>query len=61
MRIEPGDWIVADLDGVVVVPSHQMEKVKELCRKGRAVDELCKADIKAGRGVAETFKKYRGQ
>ncbi|KAG8829872.1 hypothetical protein FRC17_005876 [Serendipita sp. 399] len=59
--INPGDWIVADLDGVVVIPRHQMEAVRELCRKGREIDERCKQDIIAGLGVAESFKKHRGK
>jgi regulator of RNase E activity RraA len=58
--VSPGDWIVADQDGVVVVPVEMIETVKQVCRLGRVVDEKCKVDIKAGKGVAETFKKYRG-
>ncbi|KAG8824643.1 hypothetical protein FRC19_001365 [Serendipita sp. 401] len=61
VTINPGDWIVADLDGVVVIPRDQMEAVRELCRKGREVDERCKRDIIAGLGVAESFKKHRGK
>lgn len=57
--VKPGDWIVADQDGVVVIPFGMMEKVKNGCEKGRQVDELCKKGIIAGNGVANTFKMYR--
>jgi regulator of RNase E activity RraA len=59
--VRPGDWIVADQDGVVVVPIDMMEQVNNACRKGRELDESCKAAIIAGEGVAATFKKYRGK
>jgi regulator of RNase E activity RraA len=59
--VRPGDWIVADQDGVVAVPVEMMEQVNNACRKGREVDEACKAAIISGEGVAATFKKYRGK
>jgi regulator of RNase E activity RraA len=58
--VRPRDWIVADVDGVVVVPSEQMQAVKDLCKASREVDERCRIDIAAGKGIQETFKKHRG-
>jgi len=58
--VRPGDWIVADQDGVVSIPITMMDDVRETCRSGREVDERCKEAIIAGEGVAATFKKYRG-
>lgn len=60
VEVRPGDWIVADDDGVVCIPLELMGKVKELCRVGREVDKRCKEDIEAGKGIEETFKKWRG-
>ena len=59
VMIEPGSWMVADQDGVVVIPIGMMESVKQLCEKGRRVDELCKNGIIEGKGVQETFNQYR--
>ena len=58
--IEPGDWVLADEDGVVCVPKALEAQVVELATKGRAVDALCMEDILKGRGIAETFKDRRG-
>lgn len=58
--VYPADIILADVDGVVVVPRAQVMEVVELAKKGREVDARCLEDLKQGKGVAETFKKHRG-
>ncbi|CAO1628480.1 unnamed protein product [Jaminaea pallidilutea] len=59
--VHPADLILADVDGVVVVPRAEVLKVVELAEKGRQVDAKCLEDIKAGRSVADTFKEHRGK
>ncbi|OBZ70560.1 4-hydroxy-4-methyl-2-oxoglutarate aldolase [Grifola frondosa] len=61
VHIQPGDWMVADEDGIVCVPVDLVTKVVELAAKGREIDERCMQDIKAGKGVQETFKLHRGK
>lgn len=61
VTIEPRDWIVADEDGVVCVPRSLESQVIELATKGRQVDALCMDDIRAGRGVQNSFKLHRGK
>jgi regulator of RNase E activity RraA len=61
VRVRPGDWIVADEDGVVCV-SHELEaQVIDLATEGRRIDELCMADIKAGKGIQSAFQAHRGK
>lgn len=60
VEVRPGDVIVADEDGVVCVPRELTEEVSELASRGREIDERCMVDIKAGKGVQESFKKHRG-
>lgn len=61
VRVEPGDWVVADEDGVVCVPAAKADEVISLASNGREVDARCMEDIKAGKTVQETFKKHRGK
>ncbi|KAI0762088.1 RraA-like protein [Trametes elegans] len=61
VQVTPGDWMVADEDGVVCVPAGRAEDVIALASKGREIDDRCMQDIKAGKGVQETFKKHRGK
>lgn len=59
ITVNPGDVVVADIDGVVVVRPEQVEDVIKLAQKGQEVDERCRKDIEKGRGVKETFAEHR--
>jgi len=59
--VNPGDSVVADEDGVVCVPVDAVQNVVDLATEGREVDAKCLADIRAGRGVQQTFKTHRGK
>ncbi|KAF8894097.1 ribonuclease E inhibitor RraA/Dimethylmenaquinone methyltransferase [Infundibulicybe gibba] len=60
VTILPGDWMLADENGVVSVPRSLESQVIEIAAKGRAIDEKCMEDIKAGKGVQASFKTHRG-
>ncbi|KAF8639543.1 hypothetical protein AX17_001448 [Amanita inopinata Kibby_2008] len=60
VEVHPGDWMVADEDGVVCVPRELEGKVIDLASKGREVDARCMEDIRAGEGVQASFRKHRG-
>lgn len=59
--VHPGDYVLADVDGVVVVPPSLVDQVLALARKGREVDARVAADLKQGVSVAEAFKRHRGK
>jgi regulator of RNase E activity RraA len=53
--------VIADEDGVVVVRPELLGRVLELVEIGRGVDEKCRVDLEAGRGVQDTFGEHRGK
>ena len=59
-EVNPGDVVLADLDGVVCVPRELVDVILVRCLKNREVDERCMEDIKDGKSIKETFKKWRG-
>ncbi|KAG0238162.1 hypothetical protein BGW42_007153 [Actinomortierella wolfii] len=59
VTIHAGDYIVADADGIAVIPRDMLDSVRETCAKSVAIDEKCMAALKEGHGIAETFAKYR--
>lgn len=61
VTINPGDWMLADEDGVVCVPQEMTREVLGLAEKGREVDERCMEDIRQGRRIQETFNEHRGK
>jgi regulator of RNase E activity RraA len=61
VTIAPGDLVMGDADGVVVVPQSKAKDVIALCRKSQSVDDKCMQDLKQGRSLFETFQAHRGK
>ena len=61
LTVNPGDIVLADMDGVVVIPPSLAEKVIAIANKGRDEDAKCMEDLKRGKGVKETFAKHRSK
>ncbi|KAL1411293.1 hypothetical protein Q8F55_002244 [Vanrija albida] len=59
--VRPGDIVVADLDGVIVVPVELAEDVIAKVGPAHEADEKVRADLVAGKGVAESMLKWRGK
>ncbi|KAK4556053.1 hypothetical protein LTR86_006749 [Recurvomyces mirabilis] len=57
--INPGDILVGDINGVVVIPRSMAEKVLELIPSQVEADEKVAADIRKGRPVQEAQKEHR--
>ncbi|KAG8624702.1 hypothetical protein KVT40_007769 [Elsinoe batatas] len=58
--INPGDILIADLDGVVCIPAHLADQLRELMESQAAADEKIAEEIKKGMKFAEASKKHRG-
>ncbi|MFC6667339.1 hypothetical protein ACFP9V_19700 [Deinococcus radiopugnans] len=58
VRVRPGDLILADVDGVILVPQELaepvLERAEELTRKEVAIRE----DLNRGLGLPEVLEKY---
>lgn len=57
--INPGDVIVGDEDGVVVVPPSLCEQAVELCRERWEIDEKTVQALKTGELMGPTIKRLR--
>ncbi len=53
--VRPGDWIVADSEGVVVVPAALAEEVARLAEEKRADDRFSQALLEAGFPLDDTY------
>jgi regulator of RNase E activity RraA len=59
--VQPGDFIIADQDGVVCLPAELAEKVLDVIPAIASADEKCAKAIKEGMSVQEAFATYRGK
>ena len=60
ITINPGDYLIADLNGVVVLPKELAEQALPLMKKQVAADTRIAEEIKKGMGFAEASKMFRG-
>lgn len=59
--IQPGDYIIGDLNGIVRLPQELAEQVLDAIPAIAQADAKCAEAIKAGRSVQEVFKEFRGR
>ncbi|KAI9190118.1 hypothetical protein H9P43_001551 [Blastocladiella emersonii ATCC 22665] len=60
VTVNSGDVIVADANGVAVVPHALVGAVADMCAKLVVIDDKVKVDVLAGASLVEGFKKWRG-
>lgn len=58
ITVSLGDYIVGDGDGVVVIPKGKIEKVLELAEQIDKTEKAEAEELKKGRGLVETVRKY---
>lgn len=59
MTVNPGDYIIGDLNGVVVLPKDLAEKALPLMAKQVEADSKMAEEIKKGMGFSEASKRFR--
>lgn len=57
-RIEPGDWVVGDEDGVVVVPAAIVESVLREAAEKAATESEIRAAVREGMLPLEAYERY---
>lgn len=59
VTINPGDYLIGDLNGVVVLPKELAEKVLPLMAKQADADAKMAVEIRKGMSFTEAGKKFR--
>lgn len=57
--IHPGDILVGDADGVVVVPPSLIESINALCQERAEVDEKMFAELRKGAAMGHLIETIR--
>jgi regulator of RNase E activity RraA len=58
VRVAPGDWVVADADGIVVVPAAACEETLERAEAIVTTESEVRAAVRAGTLPREAFERY---
>jgi 4-hydroxy-4-methyl-2-oxoglutarate aldolase len=58
VQIRPGDLVLGDIDGVVVVPVHMVEEVLFAAEECYRAEQSMKDELRAGKSMEEVFEKY---
>ena len=58
VRIEPGDFILADYEGVVVIPAAILHEVRTKCMEKLAGENTVRDVLATGRSPREVFDEY---
>jgi regulator of RNase E activity RraA len=59
VRIDPGDWIFGDADGVVVIPPDLVEDILMDAEAAETREEAIRQDFDAGMSVWDVYPKHR--
>ena len=58
VEVNPGDRVIADADGIVVVPAQHLAKVTELANARAATEKSVLKDLLAGKSVRQVWDAY---
>ncbi len=58
VRVNPGDWIFGDMDGVLVIPAEAVGEVLVRAEEAKTVEDRVRSEIRRGVPVPEVYAKY---
>ena len=58
VRVDPGDWIVGDMDGVLVIPQDKVDVVLVEAERRKSTETQARNDIKNGESIKTVLDRY---
>jgi 4-hydroxy-4-methyl-2-oxoglutarate aldolase len=58
VRVNPGEWLFGDMDGVIAIPAGHLEEVLEKAEAIGGTETAARAEIAAGADIKTVFDKY---
>jgi len=61
VKIEPGDIVIGDEEGIVIIPSEKLNEIVVKVKEIREIEEKMETFLKQGKSLVEAFKIYRAK
>lgn len=58
VRVNPGDWLFGDMDGVLVIPQEALFDILTRAEEAAAIESRSREEVQAGVPVGEVYAKY---
>lgn len=58
VRVNPGDWIFGDEDGVLVIPAAALDEVLAKSEEAKIIEDKVREEVRAGVPVIDVYNKY---
>ena len=58
VRVNPGDWIFGDEDGVLVIPTDALDEVLAKSEEAKDIEDKVRTEVQAGIPVIDVYNKY---
>ena len=58
VRVNPGDWIFGDEDGVLVIPKDALDEVLAKSEEAKDIEDKVREEVQAGSPVIDVYNKY---
>ena len=58
VKINPGDYILGDIDGVVCIPKNIIDEVIEKAEVVKTKEDIVRKELSSGKNIRDLFEKY---
>lgn len=58
VAVDPGDYILCDIDGVVVIPQSMIEQILELAEAKQRTEDEVRETLRSGSSIVDTYDRY---
>ena len=59
VKINPGDYVFGDIDGVVCIPKEIIDDVINQAEEVKEKEDIVRGELSAGKNIRDLFEKYK--
>ena len=59
VKINPGDYVFGDIDGVICIPKEIIDDVINQAEEVKEKEDIVRGELSAGKNIRDLFEKYK--